>query len=468
MALSFTEDSLIQSLPRQQEPPEPPPVPIPDPFYLPYPMRPPRLDRRSFLRNSSLAGLALGFPTIIPASALGKDDTVAPSNRLQLVGVGLKSQGGGDMRNLMSKKGVQVIAVCDVDKRVLKSSADAVVKKGMAAPREYQDFRELLAKEKPDAAVMGLPDHWHGVISCAFLRAGIDVYGEKPLAKTFMEGQAIVDAVKANGRVWQTGMWQRSTGNFRKAVEIIRNGELGKLLHVEAGTTANGHGIPAAPKPGEKAPAEVDYDLWVGPSAWMEYDPRVFHFNWRWHTNFGGGMVLDWVCHHGDIAAWAIGKDAEYAVAVEGKGELRESPWDTHRTYDYTLTYADGVKLNVNSKFEGVKFVGEKGSLFVRRGGQVCSIKGLWEKDLGPDAWRCPGTTDHFQEFVDCCQSRRKPLSHALAAHHSTAIGHFGNAALFTGRKLKFDPVARQFVGDDAANALLTRELRKPWSLTNV
>jgi predicted dehydrogenase len=431
-------------------------------------MRPPRLDRRSFLRNSSLAGLALGFPTIIPASALGKDDTVAPSNRLQLVGVGLKSQGGGDMRNLMSKKGVQVIAVCDVDKRVLKSSADAVVKKGMAAPREYQDFRELLAKEKPDAAVMGLPDHWHGVISCAFLRAGIDVYGEKPLAKTFMEGQAIVDAVKANGRVWQTGMWQRSTGNFRKAVEIIRNGELGKLLHVEAGTTANGHGIPAAPKPGEKAPAEVDYDLWVGPSAWMEYDPRVFHFNWRWHTNFGGGMVLDWVCHHGDIAAWAIGKDAEYAVAVEGKGELRESPWDTHRTYDYTLTYADGVKLNVNSKFEGVKFVGEKGSLFVRRGGQVCSIKGLWEKDLGPDAWRCPGTTDHFQEFVDCCQSRRKPLSHALAAHHSTAIGHFGNAALFTGRKLKFDPVARQFVGDDAANALLTRELRKPWSLTNV
>lgn len=447
-------------------PDSPQPYPRPQPFLIP--MRPPRLDRRSFLRNSSLAGLALGFPTIIPASALGKDDTVAPSNRLQLVGVGLKSQGGGDMRNLMSKKGVQVIAVCDVDKRVLKSAAETVVKKGMAAPRQYQDFRELLAKEKPDAAVMGLPDHWHGVISCAFLRAGIDVYGEKPLAKTFMEGQAIVDAVKANGRVWQTGMWQRSTGNFRKAVEIIRNGELGKLLHVEAGTTTNNHGIPAAPQPGEKAPAEVDYDLWVGPSAWMEYDPRVFHFNWRWHTNFGGGMVLDWVCHHGDIAAWAIGKDAEYAVAVEGKGELRESPWDTHRTYDYTLTYADGVKLNVNSKFEGVKFVGEKGSLFVRRGGQECSIKGLWEKDLGPDAWRCPGTTDHFQEFVDCCQSRRKPLSHALAAHHATAIGHFGNAALFTGRKLKFDPAARRFVGDDAANALLTRELRKPWSLTTV
>jgi predicted dehydrogenase len=196
----------------------------------------------------------------------------------------------------------------------------------------------------------------------------------------------------------------------------------------------------------------------------MEYDPRVFHFHWRWHTNFGGGMVLDWVCHHGDIAAWAIGKDAEFPVAVEGTGELREAPWNTHRTYDYTLTYADGVQLNVNSKFEGVKFTGEKGSLFVRRGGQECSLKGLWEKDLGPDAWRCPGTTDHYQEFVDCCQSRRKPISHALAAHHATSIGHFGNAAIFTGRKLKFDAAAGKF-NDDTATGMLSRELRKPWSL---
>ena len=176
-----------------------------------------KLNRRSFLKSSALAGFALGFPSIIPASALGKDGTVAPSNRLQLVGVGLKAQGGGDMRKLLDKKGVQVIAVCDVDSRVLDSSSQAVVKKGQAAPKQYRDFRELLAKEKPDAAVMGLPDHWHAVISCAFLRAGVDVYGEKPLAKTFAEGRKIVDTVKENGRVWQTGMWQRSTPNFRRS-----------------------------------------------------------------------------------------------------------------------------------------------------------------------------------------------------------------------------------------------------------
>ncbi|NBY37023.1 MAG: gfo/Idh/MocA family oxidoreductase [Verrucomicrobia bacterium] len=427
-----------------------------------------KLNRRSFLKSSALAGFALGFPSIIPASALGKDGTVAPSNRLQLVGVGLKAQGGGDMRKLLDKKGVQVIAVCDVDSRVLDSSSQAVVKKGQAAPKQYRDFRELLAKEKPDAAVMGLPDHWHAVISCAFLRAGVDVYGEKPLAKTFAEGRKIVDTVKENGRVWQTGMWQRSTPNFRKAVELVRNGYLGKILHVEAGTTANAHKMPDAPKPGEKPPVEVDYDLWVGPSAWMEYDPRVFHFNWRWNLNFGGGMVLDWVCHHGDIAAWAIGKDAEFPVGVEGTGTMREAPWNTPKDYDYTLTYADGVQLNVNSKFEGVKFTGEKGSMFVHRGGQTTSEPGLFEKDLGPDAWRCPGTTDHFQEFVDCCQSRRKPISHALAAHHATAIGHLGNAAIFTGRKLKFDGAAGKFVDDAGATAMLSRELRKPWSLEKI
>jgi predicted dehydrogenase len=427
-----------------------------------------KLNRRSFLKNSAIAGFALGFPSIIPASALGKDGTVAPSNRLQLVGIGLKSQGGGDMRQLMSKKGVQVIAVCDVDKRVLASSADAVVKKGMAAPKQYVDFRELLAKEKPDAAVMGLPDHWHSVISCATLRAGIDVYGEKPLAKTFAEGRKIVDTVKENGRVWQTGMWQRSTPNFRKAVELVRNGALGKILHVEAGTNANTHQMPEAPKPGEKPPVEVDYDLWVGPSAWMEYDPRVFHFHWRWNLNFGGGMVLDWVCHHGDIAAWAIGKDAEFPVAIEGTGTMREAPWNTHKDYDYTLTYADGMQLTVTSKFEGVKFTGEKGTMYVRRGSQTTSEKGLFEKDLGPDAWRCPGTTDHFQEFVDCCQSRRKPISHALAAHHATAIGHLGNAAIFTGRKLKFDGAAGKFINDDTATAMLSRELRKPWSTDHI
>ncbi len=427
-----------------------------------------KLNRRSFLKSSALAGFALGFPSIIPASALGKDGTVAPSNRLQLVGVGLKAQGGGDMRKLLDKKGVQVIAVCDVDSRVLDSSSQTVVKKGQAAPKQYRDFRELLAKEKPDAAVMGLPDHWHAVISCAFLRAGVDVYGEKPLAKTFAEGRKIVDTVKENGRVWQTGMWQRSTPNFRKAVELVRNGYLGKILHVEAGTTSNKHAMPDAPKPGEKPPIEVDYDLWVGPSSWMEYDPRVFHFNWRWNLNFGGGMVLDWVCHHGDIAAWALGKDAEFPVGVEGTGTMREAPWNTPKDYDYTLTYADGVQLNVNSKFEGVKFTGEKGSMFVHRGGQTTSEPGLFEKDLGPDAWRCPGTTDHFQEFVDCCQSRRKPISHALAAHHATAIGHLGNAAIFTGRKLKFDGTAGKFVDDDTATAMLTRELRKPWSLEKI
>jgi predicted dehydrogenase len=185
-------------------------------------------------------------------------------------------------------------------------------------------------------------------------------------------------------------MWQRSTPNFRRGVELVRNGMLGKILKVEVGTGPNKQVMPPAPQPGEKAPAEVDYDLWVGPSADFAYDPRVFHFHWRWHTNFGGGMLLDWVCHHPDIAAWAMGKDAEYPVSVVGTGKLREAPWDTHAEYDYTVGYADGFQMSVSSSFMGMRFHGEKGELFVTRGKQECSIPGLWEKDLGPDALALP------------------------------------------------------------------------------
>jgi len=176
-------------------------------------------------------------------------------------------------------------------------------------------------------------------------------------------------------------------------------------------------------------------------------------------------MLLDWVCHHPDIAAWAMGKDAEFPVAVEGKGELREAPWNTHAQYDYTVHYADGFHMSVSSSFMGMRFHGEKGELFVTRGKQECSIPGLWEKDLGPDAWRCPGTTDHAKEFVDCVRSRRRPVAHVEVAHHTTLLGHLGLAAIFTGRKLRFDGKTERFIDDEGANALLTRELRKPWAV---
>jgi predicted dehydrogenase len=175
------------------------------------------LPRRDFLRRAALAGFVAGFPTLIPASALGKDGAVAPSNRIQVAGVGLLGMGQTDLSWLISQKGVQVVAVCDVDTQGLDKGTQLVKGKGQAAPNRYQDFREMLAKEKLDAASIAVPDHWHAAISIPFLKAGVDVYGEKPLAKTLTEGRAMVDAVKAHGRVWQTGMWQRSTNNFRRA-----------------------------------------------------------------------------------------------------------------------------------------------------------------------------------------------------------------------------------------------------------
>ncbi len=423
------------------------------------------LPRRDFLRQAALAGFIAGFPTLIPASALGKDGAVAPSNRIQVAGVGLLGMGLTDLSWLISQKGVQVVAVCDVDTQGLDKGTQLVKSKGQAAPNRYQDFREMLAKEELDAASIAVPDHWHAAISIPFLKAGVDVYGEKPLAKTLTEGRAMVDAVKAYGRIWQTGMWQRSTANFRRAVELVRNGAIGKVKRVEVGTGPCNHQVPGG-KPGP-VPTNLDYDLWVGPSAWMDYDPRRTHFNWRWHHNFGGGQLVDWVCHHVDIAAWGLGKDLEYPEKVVGKGgELRAEPWNCHRDYDYTLTYADGTEIVVTSKNMGAKFIGETGTVFVDRGRQSTSDPKLWDAPLGEDAWRCPGIGDHAKEFIDCVRTRRRPVAHVEVAHHTTLLGHLGLAAIFTGRKLRFDGKTERFINDEGGNALLTRELRKPWSLT--
>ena len=428
---------------------------------MPLPQRP---SRRDFLRQSSLAGLALGFPALIPASALGKDGAVAPSNRLEMVAVGTSGMGGSNLGRFLGMKNVQVVAVCDVDLNHLKAGVNAVKQRGGSEPRAYQDYRELLAKEKAEAASIGVPDHWHAPISIPFLKAGYDIYGEKPLAKTLVEGRAMVDAAKAHGRVWQTGMWQRSTGNFRRAVELVRNGAIGKVKRVEVGTGSSGAG-PKGGDPG-KVPGHLNYDLWVGPSAMMEYDSRRTHFNWRWNYNFGGGQLVDWVCHHVDIAAWGVGKDLEYPVAVEAKGsEAAGGPWDAHRQYDYTATYADGTEITCNSRHMGAKFIGETGWISVNRGSQQTSDPKLWDAPLGDGAWRCPGTTDNWKDFTDCVRTRRRPVAHIEVAHHTTLIGLLANASILAGRRLTFDGKAERVREDIGGNPFISRKLRDPYGI---
>jgi predicted dehydrogenase len=330
----------------------------------------------------------------------------------------------------------------------------------------------MFAKANLDAVVIGAPDHWHGIMGVTAARLGLDIYGEKPLAHTFKEGRAIVEAVKQHGRVWQTGSWQRSRSNFHRAVELVRNGRIGKVVRVEVGTLGYwGDRTKIRPKEAGHPPAELDYDLYVGPAEWHEYDPRVVHYNWRWVLHFGGGNLMDWVGHHVDIAHWGTGKDATSPVKIEpiAVDYSTDAPFDAEKTYHYRCTYADGLVIEVNTQM-GTKFIGEDGRwIKVNRGGGTrglnASDPAILSEVIGASEYHPYKSNNHQQNFIECIRSRNETITPAETAHRSAGVGHLGHIALQTGRTINFDPVAEVIIGDDAANALLYPQYRAGWSL---
>src|SRR5580658_6779444 len=233
-----------------------------------------RLSRRSFLKVTGAAGAAIAFPTFIPASALGRDNRPPPSERITLGVVGWGMQGPDNTKHFMELNDVQVVASCNIDKEHLKKSVDVINKHyKKKVVKTYHDYRKMMARHDIDAVMIAVPDHWHELVAVEAARNGKDIYGEKPLAKTIAEQQRIVQAVQRHGRIWQTGSWQRSTGSFHKAAEIVRNGMIGKVTHVQVGLPS-GHtdfahdGTQTAIT---KPPHELDYNTWIGPSKMVPY-----------------------------------------------------------------------------------------------------------------------------------------------------------------------------------------------------
>jgi predicted dehydrogenase len=299
-------------------------------------------------------------------------------------------------------------------------------------------------------------------------RAGLDIYGEKPLAHTLKEGRAIVEAVKQHGRIWQTGSWQRSRGNFHRAVELVRNGRIGKVVRVEVGTHGNWGSRPST-RPNEfgKPPAHLDYDLYVGPAEWHEYDPRVVHYHWRWTLHFGGGNLMDWVGHHVDIAHWGAGKDETSPVKIEpvSADYCTTEPFDAEKSYHYKCTYADGLVIEVNSN-SGTKFIGEDGKwIYVNRGHLSASNPAILSEVIGPEEYHPYKSNDHAANFIESIRSRRETITPAETAHRSASVGHLGHIALQTGKTIQFDPVSETITNDPGANALLFPQYRAGWSL---
>ena len=433
-----------------------------------------RHSRRDFLWKAPLAlAGAAAFPTIVKASALGRGGAVPPSDRIVMAGIGFGMQGPGNMRSFLGQAGVQWVAVCDLDDEPLKRALDTVNQKyGNKDCATYKDYRELYARGDLDAVSLAIPDHWHAILSIAALRAGLDVFGEKPFTHSLREGRAVCDAVKRYGRVWQTGSWQRSTENFHRAAELVRNGRVGKVLRVEVGLPA-GHTDFARTFGQEKIespPPNLDYDTWLGPAPWSPYCKARVHMNWRWNFDYAGGQLMDWIGHHLDIAHWGLGLDYAGPVKVSATGEFPTTGiYNTPTRYWVDAVYADGTPIVIAGGYpeipSGTKWIGEHGWVWVDRGGFESQPANLIHEVIGPNEIRLQKSRDHQKDFVDAVRSRRLTIAPAEVAHRSASVGHLGVVAMETGRTIKWDPATETIIDDPGAERLLSRAYRKPYQL---
>ena len=421
------------------------------------------------MRGAAAVSAAAAFPTIIPASALGAAGRPSPSNRIVMGCIGVGGQGNGNLGGFLGDPSCQVVAVCDVDGKhaeETKRRVDQQYKNQDCAA--YKDFRDVAARNDIDAVSMATPDHWHAITAIACLKSGKDMYGEKPFSHDLLEGRAMVNAAKQYGRIWQTGSWQRSTGDFRFACELVRNGYIGKVHTAEVGLPTGG--------PGGFAkfcdpPPEMDYDFWCGPSPYAPYSPDRTHWNWRWQLDYGGGQMMDWIGHHGDIAQWGLGTELTGPVEFEPNFSdwPKEGIWNAPTRYRFTGTFKNGIKIVIGNSEgglrSGAKWIGDKGWVWVDRGGFDTSPKELMKVKLGPNEIHLYNSQNHIGNFVECVKTRKPTITPAEVAHRSASLGHMGLIAMMVGRKIRFNPDTEEILGDPAASQLLGRAKREPWQL---
>ena len=439
--------------------------------------------RREFLRTALAAGAAVAVPYLVPGSALGAEDAPAASERTTMGCIGLGGRGRVDMEIFLGDSRVQLVALCDVDAGSTRYEDSWL--RGLAPAKEkveqhyagqkasgtfrgvdgYRDFRDVLARGDIDAVCCATPDHWHGPIVVAAAKAGKDVYCEKPMSLTIGDGRAMVDAVTRYDRVFQCGSQRRSDANCRRSCELVRNGRIGRLETVRVGLPG-GYWIRNNAKKtfeAEPIPEGFDYDLWLGPAPWAPYTFNRCHWNFRWNLDYSGGNVTDWGAHMIDMAHWGMGCDETGPVEVEGKGTFpaRTELWNAATSFEFTCTYANGVKMIVNSGGPN-RFEGTEGS--VELGGKTDPAS-LADSVIGPDEIHLYKSESQHANFLDCVRTRQRTAAPAEVAHRSISVAHLGNIAMMVGRKIRWDPAKEAILDDDTASRLLCRAKREPWSV---
>lgn len=420
----------------------------------------------------------MGAPFVLPSSVFGAN---APSNRITMGCIGVGRMGMGDLRDIMGRQGVQVVAVCDVDSNRL-ANAKATVEtqyakaknssgyKGCAA---YGDFRELIAQPDIDAVQIVTPDHWHAIPAIEAARAGKDLFVQKPLTYSIQEGRALSDTVRRYGRVLQVGSQHRSNNRVRFGCELVRNGRIGKLHTVKVGLPTDPPGPVRAATP---PPKELNYSTWLGPAPWADYIEDRVHPQkgldrpgWLRVTDYCLGMITGWGAHYIDIAQWGMGTELTGPVEIEGRGTYpKEGVWDVHGAFHIEYAYANGLKLicaDAKSDQLGIRFEGSEGWVFVDPSRVEAEPKSLLASTIGANEIHLCESRHHKQNFLDSVRSRRDPIAPVEVAHRSCSVCILGHIAMKTGRKLKWDPQQERFLDDDAANRMLSRPAREPWNV---
>lgn len=418
--------------------------------------------RRQFLKSAA--------PLILPAATLGRAGAVSPNGKVRLACIGVGGQGTSNLRAFLADERVQVVAICDVD----GEHRDRAMELARLTRADcYNDFREVLARSDVDAIMNATPDHWHAHIAVAAAKAGKDLYSEKPLGASIGEGRAICEAVKQHQRVLQCGTWRRSGLKVRMACELVRNGYIGELKEIEVGvpgTFAIRGGFTGMEGP-EPVPAHLDYNLWLGSAPERPYTAARCHFNFRWIDEYAPGYITDWGAHFVDVAQWGAGMDETTPVEVSATEVKRRDKglYDAPEQFRIEYRYSNGVKMTMFSTTDkatyGTRFIGSEGWVFSESEQLKASSMDILRIKMKEGDTRLYVSKHHHRNFIDAVLERGRTAAPAEIAQRAAIICHMGSIAARLGQPLKFDPKAERFEGSEAANALLTRPMRGPWTI---
>ena len=428
-----------------------------------------RFTRRRFVQTAATAAVAAPWMADLvlgaPKAPRSKND------RFRIGAIGVGGRGTAIMRHAM--RFGDVVAVCDVDRKHAERARQVAGGKAEI----YEDYRKLLDRKDIDFVTIGTPDHWHTAPCIAALKAGKDVYCEKPLTLTVEEGQILCRVVKQTGRVLQVGTQQRSEMGLRflRAVATVRSGQLGTirriLVQLPLSTKEGG------PFPPQPVPDHLNWDFWLGQAPKVPYCPQRCHFTFRWWYEYSGGIMTDWGAHHMDIVQWAL--DVEHGGPESIDGSRTKMPnipggYNTPKYPVVDMVYPGGVKVEVRGGNEGILFEGTKGRIYVNRGRITGKPIELQDQDrqlrepvleLMGKLYRGSKPGSHMGNFVEAVRQRSTPVSDVVSQHRSVSACHLANISCRLQRKLRWDAKAERFIGDDEANGMLSRPQRAPYQI---